>query len=148
MWDQKCPKRKTNDVAKGPSAICLSSVYLNSLGDGKQNSELQDKIEHLKIFINQHKGSLDIFKEEGQAKDGWRKISFIVDSGACDAVVDPRALAGDPPADAVAYKAGVQAVQYHSFREKSVVVCTERGDVRSIEAQRSTVVNHFLLSKG
>lgn len=130
---------------------CLSNFSLNNISDGKQD-DLDDKIENLKILTDQIKISLMKAQYENKSKDGWTKVSLIVDSGVCDIVVDPRALPGYPFNETAVSRAGdafliAAGDPIPQLGEKEVPICIESGDFRSIRAQCSTVANPLLFVK-
>lgn len=77
-------------------------------------------------------------------------MGFIVDSGACDIVADPRSLPGYPINEIEEPRAGDAFVTVAGdptphLGQEDVVVCIESGDIRSIRAQ-CTIVSKPLLS--
>ena len=80
-------------------------------------------------------------------------MSLIVDAGACEIVVDPRHLPDYPPTGIEAFKSGdafliAAGDPIPQLGEKNVVVCIERGEVKSIKAHCSTVAQPLLSVKG
>ena len=88
--------------------------------------------------------SLVNVQQADQANTGWQQASLIVNPGARDTVVDPRAFLGHPPREVEVFRAGggfptVAGEQVPQPRGKEVTVCVESGDLRPIEAQRGIV---------
>ena len=130
---------------------CLSRFVLNNISDQKSD-EVDDKIENLRVLTDQLKKSFMKVQQEDKTKDGWTRVSLIVDSGACETVADLRAFPGDPLDETAASKVGdvfltVAGGPIPQLGEKQVLICTESGDIGSIKAQCSIVAKPLLSGK-
>ena len=123
---------------------CLSNFGLNSLNDDKTASEIEDKIDNLKILSEQLRRSLPIVKECNESREGWHKISLTVVPWVCDTVVDPRVLPGYQLKEIEVSRVGgasliVAGDPIPQLGEEDVAICIESGEVRSLKAQGSIV---------
>ena len=130
---------------------CLSRFAFNNISDQKSD-EVDDKIENLRVLTDQLKKSLMKVQQEDKIKDGWTRVSLIVESGACETVADPRAFPGYPLDETAASRVGevfltVAGDPIPQLGEKQVLICTESGDIRSIKAQCSIVAKPLLSVK-
>ena len=142
---------KPSRVMNNRRVNCLSKCQLNSIS-GHKIDNVEDKIENLKILTDQLKKSIMDVREEQPPKECWCKVSLTVDSGACDTVVDPRALPGYPLKETPASKAGEAFLTaagdpIPQLGEKEVLICIESGELRSMKAQCSIVAKPLLSVK-
>lgn len=138
--------------ASSDGVSCLSTFQLHSIPDEQQGVEIDAKMENLKILTDQLRKSLPSVAESTQNKEGWQRVSLIVDPGACDIVVDPRSFPSCPLRGNEASKVGEAFLTgagdpVPRFGEKEVVVCIDSGGVRAIKTQCSTVAKPLLSGK-
>ena len=131
---------------------CLSTFQINNVRDEQSRTDIDDKLENLKVVSEQLRRSIAAIGNEAEDKKGWQRISMIVDSGACDIVADPRSLPGYPIQENEASRNGSAFLTAAGdpiphLGEKEMVVCSGSGDIRTIRTQLSIVANPLLSVK-
>ena len=85
-----------DDEPNAEQMHCLSKFRYNKLCGDHVIDDIDNKIEHIRILIDQLNGSICDVNDKEPAGDACHEINFAVDSGACDIVASPNAYQRTP----------------------------------------------------
>ena len=133
---------------------CVTKMMINNINeDIDKEDDIELKLENLKIIGEQIRDSRNKVKHQrSDDKKGWDKLSLVVDSGACDSVVDPRHLLGYCIQETKESRRGETFITASGdpipqLGEKVAMVYIEGGALKKIRTQCTTVSKPLLSVK-